>query len=318
MYSEVTSVYVPVKTPDYKGWAVVLSIVVHGALLAGLLFFYHSPTPPPMETSLITPEQLSEIQGQIRANQQQNANNAGDMSSASSMADIFSDVTKLSNSQHSQSNPKTAEMMKDIAIKEAQWRAQQEEFAKQIDKEVIEEQQQVIEHLDSQQAEEQKALAHNRQAEENIDQIKEQLKAAAAAYDKKLNNDKSESPTPTATTKSMSLGTDGKSTAQGQTSSNGGNGAPRKGGASGGDSANYISTIMAIIESHWSVPSNSMGKSLVASFSVASDGTISGISINSAGDEAFKASLRQAISSSSPLPPPPNGGRTFIGRFKAD
>ena len=72
MYSEVTSVYVPVKTPDYKGWAILLSVLGHVILLLALAFFYHSP-PQPMETTLITPEQLAELEGQIRANQQNNA-----------------------------------------------------------------------------------------------------------------------------------------------------------------------------------------------------------------------------------------------------
>ena len=37
MYAEVTSVYVPVKTPDYPVWAIVLSAIAH-ALVVGLLF----------------------------------------------------------------------------------------------------------------------------------------------------------------------------------------------------------------------------------------------------------------------------------------
>lgn len=70
MYAEVTSVYVPVKTPDYPVWAIVLSAIAHALVVGLLLFFYHNAPPAPMETSLITPEQLSAMQGQIKANQQ--------------------------------------------------------------------------------------------------------------------------------------------------------------------------------------------------------------------------------------------------------
>lgn len=307
MYSEVTSVYVPVKTPDYKTWAILLSILVHGVLLASLLFFYRSPPPPPMETTLITREQLSEIQGQIKANQQSTAAQAGESAAATSMSDMLSNVAKPA-----QRDPKTAQMMDDIAAKEAAWQKEQAKIAEQLDKEVAQEQQQVIDQLNAEQAAEQQALAEHHDAEASIDEIKKQLAKDAEAYNKAaLPESKSETP--------VNMGKPISITGGGKSSSQGGDSSPsRAGNKSGGSSANYISTVMSIIDSHWNVPSNSMGKSLVASFSVASDGTITNISIESAGDETFKASLRQAIASSSPLPPPPNGARTIKGRFTAD
>ena len=62
MYSEVTSVYVPVKTPDYPFWAIILSVLVHVVLLALVIFFHHTAPPSPMQTTLVTPEQLAAVQ----------------------------------------------------------------------------------------------------------------------------------------------------------------------------------------------------------------------------------------------------------------
>ena len=58
MYAEVTSVYVPVKTPDYPVWAIVLSAIAHALVVGGLFFFYQNPPPAPRELWFITTEQL--------------------------------------------------------------------------------------------------------------------------------------------------------------------------------------------------------------------------------------------------------------------
>ena len=48
MYAEVTSVYVPVKTPDYPFLAIVLSAIAHALVVGLLLFFYHNAPPAPI------------------------------------------------------------------------------------------------------------------------------------------------------------------------------------------------------------------------------------------------------------------------------
>lgn len=320
MYTEVTSVYVPVKTPDYPVWAILVSGIAH-ALLVGLLFyFYHTAPPAPMQTTLITPEQLSQLQGQIKANQQNAQAVSGDTSGApaqpSTSADTLPTLSKTA--QPSPSTNQIETVKHELAAKQAQWEKEQALFAEKLDQEVEAERQGVVDDLNQRNENEQRNLQDYKIAESNLDDVKNELRANAAAYNKNLNA-KNDRPNDNSS-QSFDLDRDGKSTGTGQSQSPalGSNSASRRGGASGGSAAGYISQVMSIIDSHWNVPTNSNGKSLVASFSIAADGTITNINIRSGGDAAFKASLQQAISQSSPLPPPPNGARTMTGNFKAD
>ena len=320
MYAEVTSVYVPVKTPDYPFLAIVLSAIAHALVVGLLFFFYHNAPPAPMETSLITPEQLSAMQGQIKANQQnalaQNQATAGEMAGAptpSLNSQTLSTVPM--NTPHSTSTNQI-EMVKDnLAAKQAQWEKEQALFAEKLDREVAAERQSVIDELNQRNETQQRNLQDYKIAESNIDEVRNEIRANNAAYNKNLNanserqNDNS--------IKSLDLGKDGQSTGAAQSQSSGGQSSSRRGGASGGSSAGYVSQVMAMIDANWNVPTNSNGNSLTASFSIAADGTISNITIRGSSDAAFKASLQQAINQSSPLPPPPNGARSMTGNFRA-
>ena len=320
MYAEVTSVYVPVKTPDYPVWAIVLSAIAHALVVGLLFFFYHNTPPAPMETSLITPEQLSAMQGQIKANQQnalaQNQATAGEMAGAptpSLNSQTLSTVPM--NTPHSTSTNQI-EMVKDnLAAKQAQWEKEQALFAEKLDREVAAERQSVIDELNQRNETQQRNLQDYKIAESNIDEVKNEIRANNAAYNKNLNaNSERQSDN---NIKSLDLGKDGQSTGAAQSQSSGGQSSSRRGGASGGSSAGYVSQVMAMIDANWNVPTNSNGNSLTASFSIAADGTISNITIRGSSDAAFKASLQQAINQSSPLPPPPNGARSMTGNFKA-
>ena len=320
MYAEVTSVYVPVKTPDYPVWAIVLSAIAHALVVGLLLFFYHNAPPAPMETSLITPEQLSAMQGQIKANQQnalaQNQATAGEMAGAptpSLNSQTLSTVPM--NTPHSTSTNQIETVKDNLAAKQAQWEKEQALFAEKLDREVAAERQGVIDELNQRNETQQRNLQDYKIAESNIDEVRNEIRANNAAYNKNLNaNSERQSNN---SIKSLDLGKDGHSTGAAQSQSSGGQGSSRRGGASGGSSAGYVSQVMAMIDANWNVPTNSNGNSLTASFSIAADGTISNITIRGSSDAAFKASLQQAINQSSPLPPPPNGARSMTGNFKA-
>ena len=320
MYAEVTSVYVPVKTPDYPVWAIVLSAIAHALVVGLLFFFYHNAPPAPMETSLITPEQLSAMQGQIKANQQnalaQNQATAGEMAGAptpSLNSQTLSTVPM--NTPHSTSTNQIETVKDNLAAKQAQWEKEQALFAEKLDREVAAERQGVIDELNQRNETQQRNLQDYKIAESNIDEVKNEIRANNAAYNKNLNaNSERQSDN---SIKSLDLGKDGHSTGAAQSQSSGGQGSSRRGGASGGSSAGYVSQVMAMIDANWNVPTNSNGNSLTASFSIAADGTISNITIRGSSDAAFKASLQQAINQSSPLPPPPNGARSMTGNFKA-
>ena len=318
MYAEVTSVYVPVKTPDYPFWAIVLSAIAHALVVGLLFFFYHNAPPAPMETSLITPEQLSAMEGQIKANQQnelaQNQATAGEMAGAptpSLNSQTLSTVPM--NTPHSTSTNQIETVKDNLAAKQAQWEKEQALFAEKLDREVAAERQSVIDELNQRNETQQRNLQDYKIAESNIDEVKNEIRANNAAYNKNLNA--SSERQSDNSIKSLDLGKDGQSTGAAQSS--GGQGSNRRGGASGGSSAGYVSQVMAMIDANWNVPTNSNGNSLTASFSIAADGTISNITIRGSSDAAFKASLQQAINQSSPLPPPPNGARTMTGNFKA-
>ena len=320
MYAEVTSVYVPVKTPDYPVWAIVLSAIAHALVVGLLFFFYHNAPPAPMETSLITPEQLSAMQGQIKANQQnalaQNQATAGEMAGAhtpSLNSQTLSTVPM--NTSHSTSTNQIETVKDNLAAKQAQWEKEQALFAEKLDREVAAERQGVIDELNQRNETQQRNLQDYKIAESNIDEVRNEIRANNAAYNKNLNaNSERQSNN---SIKSLDLGKDGQSTGAAQSQSSGGQSSSRRGGASGGSSAGYVSQVMAMIDANWNVPTNSNGNSLTASFSIAADGTISNITIRGSSDAAFKASLQQAINQSSPLPPPPNGARTMTGNFKA-
>ena len=321
MYAEVTSVYVPVKTPDYPFLAIVLSAIAHALVVGLLFFFYHNAPPAPMETSLITPEQLSAMQGQIKANQQnalaQNQQaTAGEMAGAptpSLNSQTLSTVPM--NTPHSTSTNQIETVKDNLAAKQSQWEKEQALFAEKLDREVAAERQGVIDELNQRNETQQRNLQDYKIAESNIDEVKNEIRANNAAYNKNLNaNSERQSNN---SIKSLDLGKDGQSTGAAQSQSSGGQGSSRRGGASGGSSAGYVSQVMAMIDANWNVPTNSNGNSLTASFSIAADGTISNITIRGSSDAAFKASLQQAINQSSPLPPPPNGARSMTGNFKA-
>ena len=320
MYAEVTSVYVPVKTPDYPVWAIVLSAIAHALVVGLLFFFYHNTPPAPMETSLITPEQLSVMEGQIKANQQnelaQNQATAGEMAGAptpSLNSQTLSTVPM--NTPHSTSTNQIETVKNTLAAKQAQWEKEQALFAEKLDREVAAERQGVIDELNQRNETQQRNLQDYKIAESNIDEVKNEIRANNAAYNKNLNaNSERQSDN---SIKSLDLGKDGQSTGAAQSQSSGGQSSSRRGGASGGSSAGYVSQVMAMIDANWNVPTNSNGNSLTASFSIAADGTISNITIRGSSDAAFKASLQQAINQSSPLPPPPNGARSMTGNFRA-
>lgn len=294
MNTNLSSVYVPVKSPDLKILAIILSVLVHAFLVALIFFFQREIPPPPMETMLISPEQLAEIEGQIKANQQQNQGGA-----IASHRQQLNHRTENVEANVQPTDPKIQQMMDDIANKEAKWRQEQALFAEQIDKEMQAEQQAFLDELQREQDEEQDALKEFRQAENSLDEIRENIRKTSEAYKKDLNPDEKSSQK----IESVEMGV-GKQKADNNVNHSGGSSSQTGGGSTGG-ATNYKRLIVGIIDRNWSPPTNSHGKRLTASFQISPSGTISNIQV-SGGDDAFKNSLIQAIQQSSPLPPPPS------------
>ncbi|OBX80637.1 hypothetical protein A9308_03660 [Moraxella atlantae] len=307
MRPQISAVYVPVRTPDYKTWALILSILAHVLLIGALVWWNREPPPAAMQTSLVTPEELAAIQSHIRANQraEELSQSAQGDPDATGVIDPMTAMSHATPRQSAASHHTPPPAMQNLVEQQAAFDAQRAQYAEQADREFAEAQQAIVDNLNQQQADEQATLANYRERENSLDDIHEENRRTAEAYNKKILIERVET---------------GKSdiTKQGSTTSRADSGDSKDNGASinntssnagsrsgsGGDATSYISQIKAKIEANWSVPANSQGKTVRASFNISSSGEISNIHING-GDEILKASLTKALQSSSPLPAPP-------------
>lgn len=284
MYPEVTSVYVPVKTNDYRALAILLSIIGHIALLGGIAYFHNEAPPPPMQTMLITPDELADIQAQIQANADNNANKAGESPTV----------------EKAQIDPNTAKVMQHIAEQEALFQANKAKMAKQVEQEFNAEQQQIIKELDAQLAEQQATIKDYEKAESNIDEIEANLRAEMDEA-KRQNAERIESQKTKAENKDIA--TDGERLISATTSTQrAGNGEPKKGSQQGSNVASYKDAIVSKIYSNWNPPTNSDGKTLRVTIRLSPSGAV--ISTGIQADDPFAKSLKDAINKSSPLPVP--------------
>lgn len=298
MHPEVTSVYIPVKTKDYRFWAILLSILGHSILVGTVLYFHSEAPPPPMHTVLVSPEELSELQGQIQANQQNNADHVGQT---------------LNDNQNepnlAPTNSETAKIMQEIAQREAEFQAQQAQLAQQINAQHEAEQQRIVDELNQKFAQQQETLSDYETAESRIDEIEAGLRAdmerASDVIQQRADDKRIKIISKNITSDGQNLPKDSNRTNSPQGGIQGGNGEPRQGVKNGTNSAGYLSQIQSIIDRNWHPPTNSNGKKLTVQFSIAPSGAISNVRVQGSVDEAFKNSLKKAVQSSSPLPPPP-------------
>lgn len=104
--NQAPSVFVP-STPEGDGLLLptILSVLVHGLLIGFVLYTHHiNPLDPPasIETTMVSPEQLAEIQGQILANRQ------AAMAATQTNADGSIDFSAASNEDASLTSGSTA------------------------------------------------------------------------------------------------------------------------------------------------------------------------------------------------------------------
>lgn len=315
---EITNVYVPVKTPDHKKWALLLALLIHSGILGFIFYTTHAKSldEPVMETTLVTPEQLSAIQGQIAANQNNHAQNTGDsLNPDGTPANAPSTSEFLAGGSHSNMpaphptpqttlSPEAQAIADDLAQRQAEFEKQRDAVAAAMDKQAEAELQGVAESIDQQHAENNQIVKEFKITESHTDEEAEALKKETEQVAKKLQAQREAlAAAKNAGNQSFGIKADpNASTGSGQTA--GGNGTPRAGGSKGGSSAGYLNRIIAIIYTNWNPPASSRGKSLTAHFNISPSGSTSGVSISGSGDDAFKNSLIQAIQTAN-LPPPP-------------
>lgn len=311
MRPQISAVYVPVRTPDYKTWALILSILAHVLLIGALVWWNRDPPPAAMQTSLVTPEELADIQSQIRANQRAEA--LGQSTQGDPNTTGLTDPMPSAGNAHprqSATNHHTPQQaaMQSLAEQQAAFDAQRAQYAEQADREFAEAQQAIVDDLNQQHTDEQAALANYRERENSLDDILEENRRTAEAYNKKIviervdmgKSDTAKQGNAASRTDNADSKTNATDTTNAGSSAN--NAGSRSGG--GGDATSYISQIKAKIEANWSVPANSQGKTVRASFNISPSGDISNIRIHG-GDEILKLSLTKALQASSPLPAPP-------------
>lgn len=282
MYPEVTSVYVPVKTKDYRALAILLSIIGHSVLLGGVVYFHKEAPPPPMQTMLISPEELAEMQSQIQANTSDGENNVGETASQ----------------KPKETDPNTAKLMQQIAEQEALFQQNKAKMAEQVDKEFNAQQQQMIEELNEELAERQAMIEDFERAEANIDEIEAKLRSDMAKAEQQ-NRERIESQRIRAENKDIA--TDGERLLSENTNKAKGSSGEKR-GSQGANVANYRDAIVSKIYGNWQPPTNSDGKSLRVTLKLSPTGAV--LSTGIFGDDPFSKSLREAINKSSPLPVP--------------
>lgn len=287
MYPEVTSVYIPVKTKDYRALAILLSVIGHIVLIGAIVYFHHETPPPPMQTVLISPQELADIQSQIQANLQSGENSAGE-----------------SPNQQTQTDPNTAKLMQQIAEQEALFQQNKAKMAEQIDKEFHAQQQQIIERLDAELAEKKATIDEFEKAEANIDEIEATLRAE---MDEARRQNAEHIESLRIKTEHKNIATDGEqligaTMSNTRQNTNNTSNASSRTGLQSENSSSYLNAIKSKIYSNWNPPTNSDGKSLRVTIRLSPSGTV--ISTSITGDDPFAKSLKEAINKSSPLPVP--------------
>lgn len=312
MQSEVTSVYVPIKTPDNKIWAIILSILVHVTIIGLVIFAHnHHKKSQPMETVLINPEQLADIMRQIKANQENQHLMSGD--TLPNTDEIMTTITPTTSQPKTKAtitseskktvNSNTQQAIDELAQRQEAWEKQQKAIAEQLDREAEAELQQYAKDQEQQQIEEIRKLERLKQTEKDSDEIAERLHQDSKKYQEK-SSEKTEKHTSQA---QINETFSADNTETNPTSSNGnlgGSNSNRVGGSSGGSSASFRQAIVSQIERNWHPPDNSSGQVLSATIKVAPNGQVTSIHINGTNDDVFANSLREAIQTASPLPVP--------------
>ncbi len=261
-----------------------LSVLVHGLVVVALLFVRVPPpiaTPTGIETSLVSADELAEINGLLQA--------AADNSASANATSAPSLQLQAYNA--------------DLARREAEYQAQIAAFAAEQDRAAAQAVAQLEAELAAQYAEEQAKLEEARAAYANQDEIikenQAQLEKARQARDEAIVKQEQESKDSGGKKVSISAG----STNNSETSSNssGDKGSTSSSGASSGSNkASIQAAVTAHIKRYWQ-PIGDKGR-LSASIRVDAGGNVLSVSV-SGGTEAQRKTLESAIYAASPITP---------------
>ncbi len=305
------AVYVPTQ-PEGNGLTLptLLSLLAHGLVIGILIYTYQNTeveTVGSLETVMVSPEQLAEMQGQILANR---AAAASAMQADSGTSGSFSDMPENTadgsasiqnpNQPNSQrvpvftrsDNPASRPMLMSeeqhqrLLEQNQEYERNMAEWAAQLDESVVEEHNQVEQDKRQQLIEEQKQLRDYRNKQNNPPKI-----TRPTATDKNLKIDTGSSGS---ASKNFSLSEDGESTV-----SNGGSGSSSN--SSSRSTGEFKSAILSKIQSKLNTPVETQGLTTSLSLKLDARGNVK--SAKASGSNAVvNQAVEQAARAASPLP----------------
>ena len=277
-------VYVPTQ-PEGNGLTLptLLSVLAHGLVIGILVYTYQhtkTDTVESIETVMVSPEQLAEMQGQILANRaaaasamqaETSTSSASSTSSSESFSDSASQPMLMSEEQNQRLLEQNQEYERNMA-----------EFAAQLDESVTEEHSQVEQNKNEKLIEEQNQLGDFRNKQNNPPKI---TRPTATDKNLKINTGDSGSAG-----QRYDLEADGNST-----TSNGGSGSTSR------STGEFKSAILSKIQSKLDTPIETQGLTTSLSLKLDTRGNVK--SAKASGPNAVvNQAVEQAARAASPLP----------------
>lgn len=281
----------PPTTPkDRTALPLVLSLTLHTLVGVGLFFWRPSvpePAPVGIETTFISAGEFAQIEAMVKEN-------------AAATAKGQQGTDTISTSTIKEPSAKMQAYNEEMARREAQFNAEIQALAQELDEQILGDMQAIEEQVLTQQQQEAQKLAEVAQAYESSDEEVAQnrvaLMAATKARDERLALAEQEKKA--AGGVSASLQTSPTSSAQ----ISSGTQSVKTTATGGGDTNALISALIRLIEPKWHVPANAKGERLTAVITTDQNGNVLSVQVKG-GSQTLKASLESAIFNASPLTP---------------
>ncbi|WP_201594617.1 cell envelope integrity protein TolA [Psychrobacter vallis] len=305
------TVYVPTQ-PEGNGLTLptLLSLLAHGLVIGLLVYSYYNTETTPIgniETVMVSPEQLAEMQGQILANRAAAASAMQAESSTASAVQAQTSDGSVSSQNPSQPNSQrvpvftrsdepasrpmlmSEEQHQRLLEQNQEYEQRMAEWAAQLDESVIEEHDQIEQDKREQRIEEQQRLGDFRSKQNNPPKI---TRPSA--------NDRNIEITTGSSGKSFSL-SDGQSSISGDTATT----SPSKGSrsAASGNSGASNSEIIGLIKRNYNPPTAAKGSTQSATLTITVNASGNIINVSASGpDSAVNEAAKQAVLETGRLP----------------
>ena len=326
------TVYVPTE-PEGNGLTLptLLSLLAHGLVIGILIYTYQNmdvETAGSIETTMVSPEQLAAMQGQILANRAAAASamqaESGSSSSATPTEAFDSSAPPNPSQSNTQSVPvftrsnesssapmlMSEEQHQRLLEQNQDYERSMAEWASRLDESVLEEHDQIEKEKRQQLIEEQKTLGDFRNKQNNPPKIK---RPTATDRNIEINTGSSGN-----SGQNLSLSSDGQSSLSGDSTTS----SPSKGSsrsASSGARGASNSEIINLIKRNYSPPTAAKGSTQRTTLTITVNASGNVINVTASGpDEAVNEAAKQAVLSTGSLPIDADDPKypTFTVQFK--